>query len=153
MAIAPPRPPSQNESDALVREARARQQQRRIVIASLVALVTGAAVGIYATLVPSGRSPAPSRGSASVASSSSPCGIRVVGTRILDRSGATTYRDPAKVAMNHQTRCSGSTAWVVFVNGVGMMHEEYVGVRSGDGGRTWRLVFALGVHFAPRNRR
>jgi hypothetical protein len=48
--------------------------------------------------------------------------------------------------MTHQTRCSGSTAWVVFVNGVGMMHEEYVGVRSGDGGRTWRIVFALGVH-------
>jgi len=48
--------------------------------------------------------------------------------------------------MMHQARCSGSTAWVVFVNGVGMMHEEYVGVRSGDGGRTWRIVFALGVH-------
>lgn len=147
MAVAPPpRPPSENESDALVREARARQRQRRIVIASLVALVAGAAVGIYAALVPSARSPTSSRGSSSVASTSSPCGIRVVGTWILDRSGGTAYRDPAKVAMTHQTRCSGSTVWVVFVNGVGMMHEEYVGVRSGDGGRTWRLVFALGVH-------
>lgn len=147
MAIAPPpRPPSQNDSEALVREARARQRQRRIIIASLVALVAGATVGIYATLVPGGRSPASSRGPNRVASSSSSCEIRVVGTRILDRSGAITYRDPARVAMTHQTRCSGSTAWVVFVNGVGMMHEEYVGVRSGDGGRTWRVVFALGVH-------
>ena len=147
MAIAPPpRLPAQRDTDALVREARARQRQRRIVIASLVALVAGATVGIYATLVPGGRSPASSRGATPVVSSSSSCGIRVVGTRILDRSGGTTYRDPSPVAMGHETRCSGSTVWVLFVNGIGMMHEEYVGVRSGDGGHTWRLVFALGVH-------
>jgi hypothetical protein len=144
MAIAPPpRPPSQNESDALVREARARQRQRRLLIASLIALIAGAAIALYATLATTGRPPAASDGPRSAASPSSPrCGIRVVGTRILDHSGATTYRDPAKVAMTHQIRCSGSTAWVVFVNGVGMMHEDYVGVRSGDGGRTWRMVFA-----------
>ena len=147
MAIAsPPRPPNQDELDALVREARARQRQRRIVIASLVALVAGAAIAIYATLGPGGRSPASNRRPSSAASSSSPCGIRVVGTRILDGNGVTTYRDPAQVALAHQARCSGSTSWVVFVNGVGMMHEEYVGVRSGDSGRTWRVVFALGVH-------
>src|SRR5262249_28313478 len=39
-------------------------------------------------------------------------------------------------------RCSGSAIWVVFINGVGMMHEDYVGVRSGDGGRTWHIIFA-----------
>lgn len=147
MAIAsPPRPPNQDELDALVREARARQRQRRIVIASLIALVAGAAIAIYSTLGPGDRSPASNHGPSSAASSSSPCRIRIVGTRILDRTGGTLYRDPVKVAVTHQTRCSGSTVWVVFVNGWGMMHEEYVGVRSGDGGRTWRLVFALGVH-------
>ena len=147
MAIAsPPRPPNHDELDALVREARARQRKRRFVIASLIVLVAGAGVAIYSTLSPAGRSPASSHGPGSTASSSSRCGIRVVGTRILDRNGVTTYRDPVPVATAHQAQCSGSTAWVVFVNGVGMMHEEYVGVRSGDGGRTWRVVFALGVH-------
>ena len=149
MAIAsPPRSP-QDDLDALVREARARQRQRRIVTASLIALIAGAVIAIYSSLSPARRSSVSSPGPGLAAAASSRCGIRVVGTRILDRNGVTTYRDPARVAMTHQARCSGSTAWVVFVNGVGMMHEEYVGVRSGNSGRTWRVVFALGVR-APR---
>lgn len=144
MAIASPlRPASQNESDALVREARARQRRRRLIIlASLIAPVVGAAVALYVTLATTGRPRVANHGPRSAASPSAPrCGIRVVGTRILDHSGVTTYRDPSPAA-THQARCSGSTAWVIFANGYGMMHEEYVGVRSGDGGRTWRTVFA-----------
>jgi hypothetical protein len=38
--------------------------------------------------------------------------------------------------------CSGSTVWVVFFNGVAASQEGYFGVRSGDGGHSWRVVFA-----------
>jgi hypothetical protein len=44
--------------------------------------------------------------------------------------------------MWHELRCSGAAVWVVFVNGVGMSHEDYVGARSLDRGRTWRVVLA-----------
>ena len=44
--------------------------------------------------------------------------------------------------MWHELRCSGPAVWVVFVNGVGMMHEEYIGARSLDRGRAWRVVLA-----------
>lgn len=76
------------------------------------------------------------------------CGIRVVGPRILDSAGSLVYREPVpkgEVNANRipsQVRCSGSAVWVVFFNGVGMMHEDYVGVRSLDRGRTWRIAFA-----------
>jgi len=76
------------------------------------------------------------------------CGIRVLGPRILDSTGSLVYREPVpkgEVNANRipsQVRCSGSAVWVVFFNGVGMMHEDYVGVRSLDHGRTWRIAFA-----------
>ena len=41
-----------------------------------------------------------------------------------------------------EIQCSGSTIWAVFYNGAGMSQEAYVGVRSADGGHTWRLVFS-----------
>lgn len=44
--------------------------------------------------------------------------------------------------MSHELRCSGATVWVVFFNGIGTNVESYVGVRSGDRGRTWRVVLA-----------
>jgi hypothetical protein len=58
------------------------------------------------------------------------------------QSGRLVYHEPESRTARHQVECSGSAIWVVFVNGFGMMHEEYVGVRSGDGGRSWRVVFA-----------
>jgi hypothetical protein len=68
MAIAsPPRPPTENESDALVREARARQRRRRLTGAAAVTLLAGAALVSYAVagrtaahpggLTPSGARP------------------------------------------------------------------------------------------------
>jgi hypothetical protein len=61
MAIAPPRrPPSQDELDALVRQARARHRRRRLLGAGLVALAAGLALSIYA--VASGGSHSARRG-------------------------------------------------------------------------------------------
>src|SRR5262249_21900417 len=132
-------PPPRDESELLIREARARQRKRRVAAAALVAVLAGAALGIHsiATGTHRGTSVSSPRG-ATTAASRSRCGVTVVGSRILAGDGSVTYREPYKSSMWHEVRCSGSTVWVVFVNGVGMMHQEYVGVRSADRGRTWR---------------
>lgn len=136
-------PPPHDELEALIREARTRQRRRWLGAAALVAVMAGCALAAYSIAAGGGgRSQAsePGRGT-TPAQTSRECGIRVVGTRIL-RNGGTVYRDPSPAAMSSTVRCSGPSIWVVFVNGVGTMHEEYVGVRSGDRGRTWRVVFA-----------
>lgn len=51
----PPRPPSQDELEALIREARQRQLRRRLVVALVVAAVAAAVLGIYFVFA-SGRS-------------------------------------------------------------------------------------------------
>jgi len=87
----------------------------------------------------------PEGGKAPVAQHGHSCAVRVIGARILDQSGHVLYRDPGGFGTHphlHQVRCSGPTIWVVFNNGAAMSQEAYVGVRSGDAGRTWRLVFA-----------
>ncbi|HEU5244344.1 MAG TPA: hypothetical protein VFU33_08080 [Gaiellaceae bacterium] len=61
--------------------------------------------------------------------------------RIL-RGGRLVYREPVSRTFGHQIECSGSTVWVVFFNGVGASQEAYFGVRSGNGGQSWRVVFA-----------
>jgi hypothetical protein len=70
----------------------------------------------------------------------------VKGTRILGPSGQTVYREPGKWAhprrVPSEVQCSGSTVWVVWIDGVGMSQQAYVGARSGEGGQTWHLVFA-----------
>jgi hypothetical protein len=49
MAIdAPPRPPSQDELDALIREARERQLRRRLLAAAAIAIAAATSLGIYA---------------------------------------------------------------------------------------------------------
>lgn len=48
MAIASPPRPTQDESDALVREARARQRRRRLAVAAGIALVAALGLGVYA---------------------------------------------------------------------------------------------------------
>jgi Protein of unknown function (DUF4232) len=56
MAIAPPRrPPSQDELDALVREARAHQRRRRLLGVGLVAFAAGVALSVYAVVSGSGH--------------------------------------------------------------------------------------------------
>ncbi len=75
------------------------------------------------------------------------CGVRAHGTRILDRSGRLVYREPGHYVHPNggpgaQLRCSGQTVWAVWLNGGGMMKEDYIGARSGDAGRSWRLVIS-----------
>jgi hypothetical protein len=138
--VAPPEPPRTDELELLIREARARQR-KRWGIAGLVALLAGGTAAAFA--IAGGRSThasPPSRGTPA-GKGTEKCGIRVAGPQIL-RGGTVVYRDPSPAAMSATIRCSGSTIWVVFINGVGMMHEEYVGVRSGDTGRAWHVVFA-----------
>jgi hypothetical protein len=142
-------PPPQDEQELLIREARARQRKRWIGAVVLVAVLAGAALAISSIVVRTAPQTSISGGPAiSGSANSSRCGVRVVGKRILASDGDVAYRDPSQDAMWHELRCSGPTVWVVFVNGVGMMHEEYVGVRSPDRGKTWRVAFAQspGVH-------
>jgi hypothetical protein len=48
--IAPPRPPSHDELEALIKEARARQLRRRLLGAAAVAIATALALGVYAVV-------------------------------------------------------------------------------------------------------
>jgi hypothetical protein len=63
-----------------------------------------------------------------------------VGKRIENASGRTVYTDPGYQAVTHEIRCSGRTVWVMFHGGAAASQEAYVLVRSGNGGRTWKLV-------------
>ena len=140
-AVAPPRPPSPDGLEALIREARARQRKRRLGAAVVVALLAGGAIAAHSLAGSGGSDTARSSRGRPAARGIKECGVRVRETRIF-RNGRVVYRDPSPAAMSSMVRCSGDAIWVVFVNGVGMSHEEYVGVRSGDRGRSWRIVFA-----------
>jgi hypothetical protein len=71
-----------------------------------------------------------------------PCPVHIVGKRIEDRHGQTVYRAPGYRIVAAQVKCSGSTIWVLFHGGRASSQEAYVGVRSGDGGRTWKLLLS-----------
>jgi len=140
--LAPPAPPPEDQLELLIREARARQRRRRMLAAAAVAAVAGAALAAYSVAV--GTRPTATRPGASrtAAGSVRKCGVRVAWTKILAPDGRVLYREPASRTKGHQLQCSGASIWVVFDNGAGMSQEAYFGVHSGDGGRTWRPVFA-----------
>jgi hypothetical protein len=71
-----------------------------------------------------------------------PCPVHTVGKQIEDRYGRTVYRSPGYRVLAAQVKCSGRTVWVLFHGGVASSQEAYVGVRSGDGGRTWKLLLS-----------
>jgi hypothetical protein len=50
VTVAPPKPPTRNEPEDLIPEARARQWRRRLIGAALVALAAGVALSIYAVV-------------------------------------------------------------------------------------------------------
>jgi hypothetical protein len=52
------------------------------------------------------------------------------------------YRSPGYRVAAAQVKCSGRTVWVLFHGGGESSQEAYVGVRSGDAGRTWKLLLA-----------
>lgn len=135
-------PPPQDDLELLIREARARQRQRQSTAAAVVAVAAALALAISSAIAGGGRRAVASAGSASVpTTASSACRLRVLGKRIL-RGGRVVYREPVPRTFGHQIACSGDTVWVVFYNGVASSQQAYLGVRSGDSGRTWRLVFA-----------
>ena len=145
-------PPRHDDPELLVREARARQLRRRLGVAALIAVAAGAALSFYAiTNRAHSSSSVAVGGGTRAAAPATGCGFRVTGTRVLGPDGSVAYRDPSKEAMWHELRCSGPTVWVVFVNGAGMMHEQYVGARSLDRGRTWRVAFAQNPGVRARN--
>jgi hypothetical protein len=74
--------------------------------------------------------------------STPPCPVHVVGKRLVDRDGHTVYRDPGYRVNAAQIKCSGRTVWVLFHGGGASSQEAYVGVRSGNDGRTWKLLLS-----------
>jgi hypothetical protein len=140
--------PEHDEREALIREARARRRKRRLGAAALVAMLAGAALGISSTVGGTSSGSTVHRGPGSVAASTRRCGVRGEGVRIF-QNGRIVYREPGRYVDPHggpppTIQCSGVTIWAVFFNGAGMSQEAYVGVRSIDRGRTWKLVFAEG---------
>jgi Protein of unknown function (DUF4232) len=59
--IAPPRPPSHDDLEALIKEARERQLRRRLLGAAVVAIASAIALSVYAVTIGSGQ-PATSAG-------------------------------------------------------------------------------------------
>lgn len=145
--VAPPEPPRPDELEALIREARARRRKRWLGTVAVVALLAAATIALDSIAARgSPHTPPIAAGPTPAVKSGSGCGVRGKGVRILDASGKTVYREPGHWvhpnAGRPEIRCSGATIWAVWFNGAGMMQEAYVGARSGDGGRTWRLVFS-----------
>lgn len=72
------------------------------------------------------------------------CPVHIVGKRIVDKAGHTVYRDPdpGTGVVAAQVKCRGRTVWVLFHGGFASSQEAYVGVRSRDGGRTWKLLLS-----------
>jgi hypothetical protein len=70
------------------------------------------------------------------------CPVHVVGKRLVDANGDTIYRYPGYRLGATNIKCSGRTIWVLFHGGVASSQEAYLGVRSGDGGRTWKRLLA-----------
>jgi hypothetical protein len=152
--VAPPEPPRPDDLEALIREARARQVKRRAGVAGLVALLAGGAIAAYSIASGGNSDTSPPGKPTPAVKTARDCGIRVVGPRILGSDGRTVYREPIRHGVHpnripSEVRCSGPTVWVVWSNGVGMMQEAYVGARSVDRGRTWKLVFSEGM-FGPK---
>lgn len=71
-----------------------------------------------------------------------PCPVRLVGKRIVDADGRTTYRYPGNFVPSAQIKCSGRVVWVLLHGGAASSQELYLGLRSVDGGRHWKLLLA-----------
>ena len=77
------------------------------------------------------------------------CPVHVVGKRIVDAAGQTTYRYPGNFVPRVQIKCSGRVVWVLLHGGAASSQELYLGLRSADRGRHWKLLLAepyFGIH-------
>jgi hypothetical protein len=70
------------------------------------------------------------------------CPVHVVGKRIVDAAGQTTYRYPGNFVPHAQIKCSGRVVWVLLHGGAASSQELYLGLRSVDRGRHWKLLLA-----------
>jgi photosystem II stability/assembly factor-like uncharacterized protein len=107
--LAPPRPPSRDELEALIREARARQRRRRIVRAAAGAAALGVALALQAAVAGGGATGHAAAGNAAATASS---------------AGETSRVQILRVGS------SGGVTWAL--NGRGMWLTT-------NGGRTWRV--------------
>lgn len=150
MSVVSPPEPRQDELELLIREARSRQRRRWLGAAAVVGLLAGAVLAAYSIVNGRGSSASRRDRRSSLVATTNKCGIRVAGPRILGSDGGTVYREPVPKGETHansipsQVRCTTSAIWVIWFNGPAMMREIYVGARSLDHGRTWKLVFANG---------
>jgi len=144
--VAPPVPPRPDELEALIREARARQRRRWMLAAAVVALLAGVGLGTEAIVDRGGPAPSSGPGPTVAVRTGKKCGVRVDDMRIVDSAGRTLYREPGDWTSSYPhpsvVQCSGGTDWVIWDNGAASSQEGYVGARSSDHGRTWKLVFA-----------
>jgi hypothetical protein len=146
-------PPPQDELELLIREARARHRKRRLGAVALVVVLAGVALGISSIFGGKSATTTSRGGPGSATLSRSRCGVRSKGVRLF-QGGLTVYREPGRYVHPNAgpgatIQCRGSTIWAVWFNGAGMSQEAYLGARSGDGGRTWHLVFTEGM-FGPK---
>ena len=111
MAIdSPPRPPSQDELDALIREARERQLRRRLLGAAAIAITAALSLGIYA--VASGGNSRPTAG-ASDSGRATPCALSALPLS-LQTQGTATQAVTFLTIRNPQRLTCSITAPVVF---------------------------------------
>jgi hypothetical protein len=104
--------------------------------------VAGVAYGAIPASIIAAWAGAGCGGVATHTSGASPCPVHSVGKRLVDRHGRTVYRYPGYRVVAAQVKCSGRTVWALFHGGGEMSQEAYVGVRSGDAGRTWKVLLA-----------
>lgn len=146
MIAAPPDRRTSDELELLIREARDRQRKRRLGAAVVVSLLAGAVLAVYSIAAGGSSGVSPTGEGRAAVKSGKACGVRVDDTRIVNGAGRTIYREPGDWTPSYPhpsvVRCSGPSVWVVWDNGAASSQEAYVGVHSGDGGRSWRLVFA-----------
>jgi hypothetical protein len=77
------------------------------------------------------------------------CPVHVVGKRIVDAAGQTTYRYPGNFVPRVQIKCSRRVVWVLLHGGAASSQELYLGLHSVDRGRHWKLLLAepyFGIH-------
>jgi hypothetical protein len=117
-----------------------------LLAAAAVGALAGAALAVQAIATGGNAPAAQTGGSRAAVEMGRACGVRIANLRVVDSAGRTLYREPGDWTTTyphpHAVQCSGPTVWVVWDNGAAANQEGYVGARSADGGRTWRLVFA-----------
>jgi len=153
--VAPPKPPTRNEPDDLIPEARARQWRRRLIGAAFVALAAGVALSIYA--IASGGAPQGTHtggGKLDAVAASPGCrsaALRLTGPRF---NGAYTGHEVENFTLtNTSNRACVLRGWptvsIVLANRV--VSETPKGSRIRNGAqRTGRLLPVRAVHLSPQ---